>query len=530
MSLMKKTLLSISFFLFIIFIKAQHFKNAFQQLAYVNKVWLKQPDVPAYLFSTAAKPYNEKQLIAFHLEKVIELLKSRSTSKLSKAQQQQRLQHIVTLTNYKNAGVFPINTMHVERQPYFIDYYNNYCAVGYLMQQSGSNDMARSINKSQNFNFLSDIKHPALKNWAYNSGLSFNELALIQPAYGAPWEAGIFEFHYNNTGNDVNEYIEIYTGYSLHQQLASIDFYNQHGVKYKSLIKSQLTQGTIEVPSREGEIMYYIFAPNEFLDEGKIEVRVLPGNLSTDTFVQQRIIYNKDSTVIYDSISNNNSRTRTYYIGESENTPAGKSLAFCGHFYASDWDLGIKDISIGSLSQCVRLPLNLLGFNYKLNKNSVSLEWSTENESKTSHFEIEKSNDGTNFTKIGRVKAAGTSSIRQAYTFIDVKAEKLNHYRLKMIDLDGRFTYSKILFVKLSTLEKMVVSNPVFNTLNVQINLENNLVTTLSIYNNAGILIKKIKANSGSNSYPVLDLPKGHYLLQLTNQNGKNSIKKFIKM
>ena len=78
------------------------------------------------------------------------------------------------------------------------------------MKESGADDVARDIKRTQNYSFLVDIHHEKLMSWVRQSGLTFDELALIQPGYGNDWPAAIVEFHYNNTGADVNEYIEIH--------------------------------------------------------------------------------------------------------------------------------------------------------------------------------------------------------------------------------------------------------------------------------------------------------------------------------
>jgi hypothetical protein len=88
------------------------------------------------------------------------------------------------------------------------------------------------------------------------------------------------------------------------------------------------------------------------------------------------------------------------------------------------------------------LPLTLLGFTIKNIENSTVLNWHTENETNFSHFEIEKSINGLQFNEIGRVH---TNTENGNYQFIDEAPKRsIIYYRLKMIDLDGSFTYSKI--------------------------------------------------------------------------------------
>ena len=91
------------------------------------------------------------------------------------------------------------------------------------------------------------------------------------------------------------------------------------------------------------------------------------------------------------------------------------------------------------------LPLNLINFSANKQNNVINLKWTTENEFNVSHFEIERSADGQTFSKLADVAPANSSSLHN-YSFIDVQPMLgINFYRLKMIDIDGRFKYSGIL-------------------------------------------------------------------------------------
>lgn len=82
----------------------------------------------------------------------------------------------------------------------------------------------------------------------------------------------------------------------------------------------------------------------------------------------------------------------------------------------------------------------------KQDNNSAMLQWSTVSEMNVSHFEVEKSTDGKNYNSIGRVAATGNDHAGEhAYTLTDpALSAGINTYRLKMVDEDGTFTYSKV--------------------------------------------------------------------------------------
>lgn len=96
----------------------------------------------------------------------------------------------------------------------------------------------------------------------------------------------------------------------------------------------------------------------------------------------------------------------------------------------------------------VILPLTLLQFTARLQQNDGVLTWETADEQNTSHFEIERSTDGKSFVKVGNVAAAGNASFSRYYSFRDPSINLLGapviYYRLKSVDLDGKFTHSGI--------------------------------------------------------------------------------------
>ncbi|MEJ7684952.1 MAG: hypothetical protein WKG06_45325 [Segetibacter sp.] len=93
--------------------------------------------------------------------------------------------------------------------------------------------------------------------------------------------------------------------------------------------------------------------------------------------------------------------------------------------------------------------------------NTVNLQWSAANEIDSLHYEIERSIDGVNFSFLGRVNAGNNPDSLQQYVFNDDKPyQGVNYYRLKQIDKDGRFNYSKIVNVSLDKTGVLYVMFP----------------------------------------------------------------------
>lgn len=99
----------------------------------------------------------------------------------------------------------------------------------------------------------------------------------------------------------------------------------------------------------------------------------------------------------------------------------------------------------------VLMPVDLLSFNLQHKGGKVLLQWSTVSEKNTDRFDIEHSINGSVFSRIGSVKAAANSNVKKEYPFLHEKpVAGWNYYRLKMIDTDGKFTYSNIIRTRLN--------------------------------------------------------------------------------
>jgi len=108
------------------------------------------------------------------------------------------------------------------------------------------------------------------------------------------------------------------------------------------------------------------------------------------------------------------------------------------------------------------LPVTLLNFSGRLENNMIPLGWSTSSEQNTAYFEVQKSVDGTGFYPLGKVTAAGNSSTERRYSYIDKAVSAENYYRLRMVDIDGKFTYSNVVVIKSPGVQQQVwvVNNP----------------------------------------------------------------------
>jgi hypothetical protein len=106
------------------------------------------------------------------------------------------------------------------------------------------------------------------------------------------------------------------------------------------------------------------------------------------------------------------------------------------------------------------LPVSLTDFTAVKKEGAVSIQWKTASEINSKEFTIERSADGLQFAAIGAIASANNAS-GAVYSFTDNNPGVVNYYRLKMIDKDGKFSYSKsVLVVFEKKTDVLIAPNP----------------------------------------------------------------------
>lgn len=177
------------------------------------------------------------------------------------------------------------------------------------------------------------------------------------------------------------------------------------------------------------------------------------------------------------------------------------------------------------------LPLRLLSFSAVKQSEKALLQWQTADEINTSHFEIERSNDGIIFRKIGLIHAADNSGTHY-YNFTDhAPAQGVNYYRLKQVDKDARYTYSPIATVAFEKEVAMltVFPNPAGNTITIKYT-GNQQKIQLTVFDLAGrqVMSKELKDQSIWQA-DVSGLAKGTYTIRV-NDGMKEWFGRFMKL
>jgi len=176
------------------------------------------------------------------------------------------------------------------------------------------------------------------------------------------------------------------------------------------------------------------------------------------------------------------------------------------------------------------LPVELSSFSGKVDKDGVILKWRTETEVNNYGFDIERSIDKTNWGKIGFVAGHGNSNTPVDYSFADnstIPAGTI-YYRLKQVDVDGKFEYSSIIGLTHSVPSKAILSqnypNPFNPTSTIEYSIPGNSFVTLKIYDALGREVATLingKQNAGMHSvnFNGERLASGIYFYVLTTGN-----------
>lgn len=183
-------------------------------------------------------------------------------------------------------------------------------------------------------------------------------------------------------------------------------------------------------------------------------------------------------------------------------------------------------IAVGSMSfqEATTLPVSLISFAGALQNNDVLLKWTTAQELNSDHFQIERSQTGSDWTPIGTVAARGNSVSKTDYGFKDINpAATTLFYRLKQLDTDGKFTYSSVLRItKAVKNELLTYPNPIESLVNISVHSAAEQRLTARVYDAAGRLVHSYlyNASKGNNNFTVTGLEKltaGVYMLTVSD-------------
>lgn len=204
---------------------------------------------------------------------------------------------------------------------------------------------------------------------------------------------------------------------------------------------------------------------------------------------------------------------------------------------------GIKDPTPASYTLVWLIPLPAEGLNATASLTSddeALIKWSTLSEHNTSYFEVERSLDNVRFARTGRqTQAAGESETRKDYQLTDKLPAQLRsdiiYYRVKLVDNDGKVTYSNIVVVRISKKPGVTVwPNPFLSNVTISITTESETIIDVNMIDVSGKVLKTISQSvpRGISQISLKDLdqlPAGVYLMEIADKRAGTTYQKLLK-
>jgi hypothetical protein len=168
------------------------------------------------------------------------------------------------------------------------------------------------------------------------------------------------------------------------------------------------------------------------------------------------------------------------------------------------------------------LPVTLISFTAKAESGQTKLTWKTTSETTNKGFEIQRSADARKFENIGFVDGNGDTEDDKIYHFTDINPFATTYYRLKQLDYDGKFEYSKVIAVKADKAAFNIYPNPAQTELTVA---GNSGIEPVSVLTQTGKLVVTDATLSGG-KLNVSNLKEGIYTIKIGEVSKKLLIKR----
>ena len=177
------------------------------------------------------------------------------------------------------------------------------------------------------------------------------------------------------------------------------------------------------------------------------------------------------------------------------------------------------------------LPVKLSSFAVQKSGITSRISWTTSQEINSAAFVIERSANGSSWTTVGTVNAAGNSTVKLTYSFIDnAPAKGINFYRLKLVDADNRFSNSDIKSVLFSSADVVLITpNPASSFVNIYMSKNNNSLTQIIVTDANGKMIERISTAEQTYQLKTSGYAKGLYIIKIAGAENTSTQKVIIQ-
>ena len=203
--------------------------------------------------------------------------------------------------------------------------------------------------------------------------------------------------------------------------------------------------------------------------------------------------------------------------------------------YSSSFTLATGDYAVFATKDVNQtLPVNWVSVDAQKGlNNSVNLFWTVSNEINNSHYDVERSLDGKNFSFVGKVTASTSVFSNVSYTFNDATAPAGTvYYRLKQVDNSGSYSFSKV--VTITTAAKVGLWYASVSSKSVKVNmLADASKLNIALHDISGkVLYQRTQSNTIQGQQiivPTSTLTHGVYLLEISSEKGTKTEKIIIQ-
>lgn len=214
--------------------------------------------------------------------------------------------------------------------------------------------------------------------------------------------------------------------------------------------------------------------------------------------------------------------TGNFFPTQIRITLADGTVGGCGNDFAMD------DVKFSSCAAGGPMPVELTSFSAHNKGTGVTLDWSTAQELNNRYFDVERSVNANEWTLVGRVNGAGNSQTVKNYNAFDASpVSGINYYRLKQVDFDGNFKYSKTVSIKADgpVMNISVFTNPFHSTLSVNFNSATSQMVSARLMDITGkqVAVENWSVTSGNvrKDLSAGALNPGMYILTIRNNSGE---------
>ena len=253
----------------------------------------------------------------------------------------------------------------------------------------------------------------------------------------------------------------------------------------------------------EGDVVFGIAGDRNAGRHGRAFVE---GDITVNAFVTTRLEDGYTPT--------SNQRYRLVEIDDQwVSAPANSGFTAPGPEWEYDLEQNFLDISFDATS----LPVEWLSFTGRWTGKANELDWQTASETGSSHFEVERQTPSGEWAEIGRVAASGDREAVSTYAFTDHTPGPANvsYYRLRQVDLDGRYDYSAVVAIGRPEGEGGVQVFP--NPATDRLTIATQTPTDFAVVNMMGQVLLRGRTNGGDLYRLALPtgMANGTYLLRM---------------